>query len=246
VTGRVCLPPVSQAEDRGLDPSSAASNEAPLAGLPSFEAGGEPAVPGSSQADGLVRYHPRMPRVEHKSDNELLCAAADDAEAFGLFYDRYAVALIGSLRRRTGSVEVAFDLAGEVFAVALERVESFVPTEEHSARSWLYAIARNKLADFYRRGSAEGNARRRLGIQSIALDESEVEILERRIDAAGSGVLEALEELPADERDAVRARVVEGVEYEPLAERLQVSQSVVRQRVSRGLRRLRISVKEPS
>jgi RNA polymerase sigma factor (sigma-70 family) len=193
-----------------------------------------------------MRYHRRMLRVDQASDNELLRAASEDAEAFGVFYDRYAVALIGSLRRRTGSVDIALDIAGEVFAVALERIDDFVPTAEHSARSWLYAIARNKLVDFYRRGSAENNARRRLGIQSISLHESEVEILERRIDAAGSGVLEALEELPIDERDAVRARVVEGVEYDSLSERLQVSQSVVRQRVSRGLRRLRISVKEPS
>jgi len=193
-----------------------------------------------------MRYHHRMPRVDQASDNDLLCAASQDAEAFGVFYDRYALVLIGSLRRRTGSMEVALDIAAEVFAVALERIDSFAPTDEHSARSWLYAIARNKLVDFYRRGSAESSARRRLGIQSISLNEPEVEILERRIDAESSGVLEALEELPSDERDAVRARVLEGVEYDALSERLQVSQSVVRQRVSRGLRRLRISVKEPS
>jgi RNA polymerase sigma factor (sigma-70 family) len=193
-----------------------------------------------------VRYHHRMPQGDRISDNALLQAASEDAEAFGLFYDRYALALIGSLRRRTGSPEIALDLTAEVFAAALAGIKTFVPTEEHSARSWLFGIARNQLADFYRRGSAESKARRRLGIQSIALNEPEIELLERRIDAAGSGVLEALEELPDDERDAVRARVLEGVAYDSLSERLQVSPAVVRQRVSRGLRRLRTSVKEPS
>jgi RNA polymerase sigma factor (sigma-70 family) len=187
-----------------------------------------------------------MPQADHRSDNALLCAALHDPEAFGVFYDRYAIALIGSLRHRTGSADVALDLAAEVFATVLERIDDFAPRDEHSARAWLYAIARNKLVDFYRRGSAEDNARRRLGLQSIPMDDEATELLERQIDAADVGALEALEELPKDEREAVRARVVEGVEYGPLAERLQVSQAVVRQRVSRGLRRLRHSVKEPS
>jgi RNA polymerase sigma factor (sigma-70 family) len=199
-----------------------------------------------SQRDRLVRYHRQMSRADRRSDNELLLAASRDPEAFGLFYDRYAIALIQSLRRRTGSSELALDLAAEVFATVLERSAAFTPREEHSARAWLYAIARNQLVDFYRRGKTEDAARRRLGVQSVVLDETETELLERRLDAADQGLLEALEGLPVDEREAVLGRVVEESDYGSLADRLQVSQSVVRQRVSRGLRRLRLSIKEPS
>jgi RNA polymerase sigma factor (sigma-70 family) len=188
-----------------------------------------------------------MRRRTRTSDNELLGAASHgDAEAFGVFYDRHAVTLIGSLRHRTGSPDLALDLAAEVFATALERCGDFEARDEQSARGWLYAIARNKLVDFYRRGSAEDGARRRLGIQTVPLSDSELDLLEQQLDAAKRGVLAALEDLPEDEREAVRARVLDEAEYGALAERLDVSQSVVRQRVSRGLRRLRLSMKEPS
>ncbi|HWD76280.1 MAG TPA: sigma-70 region 4 domain-containing protein, partial [Solirubrobacteraceae bacterium] len=50
---------------------------------------------------------------------------------------------------------------------------------------------------------------------------------------------EAVEALPAAERDAVRARIVEGRDYRDLAVQLRCSESVVRQRVSRGLARIR-------
>lgn len=180
------------------------------------------------------------------SDNDLLCAARNDPEAFGQFYDRHAIALIGALRYRTGSAEVALDLAAEVFARALEHCAGFRPTDEHSARAWLYRIARNQLVDYYRRGRAEDKARARLGIGAIDLDQAATETIDRRLDAAASGVLKALADLPADERAAVEARVIEEGDYAAIADCHNVSESVIRKRVSRGLRRLRLSVKEES
>ena len=53
--------------------------------------------------------------------------------------------------------------------------------------------------------------------------------------------LELLRALPADQRAAVRARVIDGLDYSEAADVLGCSEMVVRQRVSRGLRRLRAS-----
>lgn len=50
---------------------------------------------------------------------------------------------------------------------------------------------------------------------------------------------EAVAGLPEDQRAAVVARYVEDESYAEIAERLECSQSVVRQRVSRGLRTVR-------
>jgi DNA-directed RNA polymerase specialized sigma24 family protein len=59
-----------------------------------------------------------------------------------------------------------------------------------------------------------------------------------------AGVLELLEELPADQRAAVKGRVMDERGYAELAETLSCSASVARQRVSRGLRTLRDRLKE--
>lgn len=182
--------------------------------------------------------------MQDLSDNELLARAAEDPEAFGQFYSRHITALIGALRHRTGSTEIAFDLAADVFAAALERCGSFHSDHEAGARGWLYAIARNKLADFYRAGAVEDRARQRLGMERVALSDRGLEELETRLDASASDVIAALELLPDGERQAVSARVVDEQDYDQIANRLSVSESVVRQRVSRGLRRLRNTVKE--
>jgi RNA polymerase sigma-70 factor (ECF subfamily) len=48
-----------------------------------------------------------------------------------------------------------------------------------------------------------------------------------------------LDSLPVEQREAVRARVLEERSYEQIATDLECSKSVVRKRVSRGLARLR-------
>lgn len=55
----------------------------------------------------------------------------------------------------------------------------------------------------------------------------------------------ALDELPAEHRDAVMARIVEDRDYADIAAELQCSEHLVRQRVSRGLGRLRSALQGP-
>ena len=178
------------------------------------------------------------------SDEDLLAAVARDPDAFGAFYDRHHLTLLAAMRVRTGNTEVALDLTAEIFATALQGVSSFVSRGEGSAKAWLFGIARYKLIDLYRTGCAEDQARTALGMQPLVLTDRAVEALERRLDATRSGVLEALSELPEHEREAIEARVVGEAEYPDIARHLQVSESVVRQRVSRGLRKLRSSMEE--
>ena len=55
-----------------------------------------------------------------RDDDELLLATArGDPDAFGEFYRRHVGEVLGFLVRRTGSSELAADLAGETFAGAL-------------------------------------------------------------------------------------------------------------------------------
>jgi RNA polymerase sigma-70 factor (ECF subfamily) len=82
----------------------------------------------------------------------------------------------------------------------------------------------------------QDRARRALAMEPIVLDEADVATLDL---LAETPALEAIEQLPDDHRAAVIARHVDGESYAEIAERLACSQSVVRQRVSRGLRTLR-------
>jgi DNA-directed RNA polymerase specialized sigma24 family protein len=51
--------------------------------------------------------------------------------------------------------------------------------------------------------------------------------------------------LPPEQREAVLARIVDERPYAEIANEMQCSELLVRQRVSRGLRALRAQIKEP-
>jgi RNA polymerase sigma factor (sigma-70 family) len=72
----------------------------------------------------------------------------------------------------------------------------------------------------------------------LVLTDAAMDDIQHLIDEHGDAA-QALENLPADQREAVRGRVLEDRSYQELATSLQCSESVVRQRVSRGLRSLR-------
>lgn len=154
---------------------------------------------------------------------------------FARFYARHEDAVLGFFLRRTESAELAADLTAETFARALEGRDRFDPGAG-DAGAWLFGIARNLLASSLKRGRVEDETRRRLRMEPLSLDDAAL----ARIDDLGAGVaLAALGELPEDQRLAVAGRVLDGLDYGDLSHALQCSESVVRQRVSRGLRALR-------
>ena len=59
-------------------------------------------------------------------------------------------------------------------------------------------------------------------------------------------VEQALARLPDDQRDAVRARVLDEADYCEIAEALRCSQPAARKRVSRGLATLRRKTEDPT
>jgi len=179
-------------------------------------------------------------------DDELLKQFNEgDASAFVAFYRRHLAAVLAYFLRRTGDPELTADLTAEVFAAALLAAERYRPGEQ-PARAWLYGIAAHKLADSRRRGRVEAAARRRLALEPLAFADADVDQLKHLAasepdEAALAGAVNAL---PAEQRDAVRARVIDERPYAEIAAEMECSELLVRQRVSRGLRKLRLQMKE--
>jgi RNA polymerase sigma factor (sigma-70 family) len=175
--------------------------------------------------------------VDDEPGRLLARVAGGDAEAFGGFYDIFEDDLLRFFLRRTGRADLSADLTAEVFAAALDSADGYRP-ELGVSRQWLFGIARHVLHDSLERGRVDDEARRRLGQQVLVLTDAAMDDIQHLIDEHGDAA-QALEDLPADQREAVRGRVLEDRSYQELATSLQCSESVVRQRVSRGLRGLR-------
>jgi len=170
--------------------------------------------------------------MERRSDAALLRAAREaDPEAFGAFYARHVDAILRFFGRRVTDREAVADLTAECFAAALLSVGRWDAARGEPA-AWLFGIAAHQLSRYHRRGAVERRARERLGIERIALSDAELR-------AVLDGTDELLAALPADQRTAVAARVLDDRDYDDIATELGVSEPVVRKRVSRGLATLR-------
>jgi RNA polymerase sigma factor (sigma-70 family) len=176
-------------------------------------------------------------------ESELLRrVATGDDEAFSSFYRRHLDAVVAFFMQRVGDRELAFDLSAETFAAVVVSAGSY--RGDSPPVAWLFGIARNKLRESLRRDRVADAARRRLGLEPMLVDDAGLRAVEER-SANGDGELtRALAELPEGTRAALLARLVEEEDYGEIAARLNCSEQVVRQRVHRGLERLRASLEE--
>jgi RNA polymerase sigma factor (sigma-70 family) len=180
---------------------------------------------------------------ERSSDAVLLSNARTNRRAFAAFYDRYERAIAGYFMHRTRNADLAADLTAEVFAAAFAAADRYRP-DATTAAPWLFTIAQNTLASSVRRGRVEEAARREIGVRAaVELNAGSVARLEQAV-VGDAWVSDLLRRLPIDQREAVRARVLEDRSYDEIAAELETSSLVVRKRVSRGLAQLRQEIKE--
>lgn len=176
--------------------------------------------------------------VDLRSDVDLATATSTDPQAFGELYRRHERAVLAYFMHWTRSPEVAADLAAETFATALGSIETY-QAHRGELRGWLFGIARHVLARSLERGRVDDEVRRRLGISPVVLDDDTLDRIES-IASLDGAALRLLGDLPGPIRAAVFGRVIQEREYMELAQALQCSPNLVRQRVRRGLARLRV------
>jgi len=182
----------------------------------------------------------KKPTFVPQTDAELLAAARTDPQAFREFYDRYAVWMRSWFQRQTRSETAALDLTAETFAQAWRSVKRFRDEADGSGAPWLFGIARNLLRQYHKHNRIESAARARMGLPASFADCEDFERVDERSEAGALAPLlrHAVRALPAQQRRALELRIVHGLPYEAVAERLEISQNAARLRVSRALRAL--------
>lgn len=162
-------------------------------------------------------------------------AARYDPVAFAPVYERYAVEVYRFCYRRTAEADLANDLTAQIFVRALERLEQYSPRPGASFRSWLFAIARNIVADHWRRHRPmplSGARERTLpdgdpGPEQIAIHRLEIDELRQ-----------VLELLPRRQRDIVELRLA-GLTTAEIANAMDTSSAAVKSAQTRAYSRIR-------
>jgi RNA polymerase sigma-70 factor, ECF subfamily len=173
-------------------------------------------------------------------DRELLRRAHTDPEAFGQFYRRHVDWVLAFLARRVDDHEAVADLAAESFAQALIGLARFDP-DRGSPNAWLFGIVSHQLHAYWRRGAVSTRAQQRLAMERLDLDDADREELERL--AEEPAAVKLLDELPDEQRDAVRGRILRQRSYRQLAHETGLTEATLRKRVSRGLAALRLRLR---
>ncbi|WP_290647585.1 RNA polymerase sigma factor [Aquisalimonas sp.] len=137
---------------------------------------------------------------------------------------RYARALV------RGNRDEADDLVQECLERALSRASQWDPTK--GTRSWLFGIMHNNFVSSVRKRNRQSELQRRYPAEDTVQanhDQScELDLVQ-----------EALDKLPADQRDAIILIAVSGLSYEEASEALSVPVGTVRSRLSRAREALR-------
>jgi len=169
-----------------------------------------------------------------------------DLDAFAEFYGRESATILWYLARRTVDPELALDLTAETFAIALSSWEKVRTLAPEQAQAWLFTVARRLVSRYFRRARVERRAVERLGLQVPRLSEDDISLIEARagLSEIRQAIAAELARLRADQRDAVRLRVVEERSYTDISRQLGISEQTARARVSRGLKALGEALEE--
>lgn len=172
------------------------------------------------------------------SDAELLSNRLSPADTFSLFYRRHSRGVLAFCARQGLSAHDAADATSDIFVAALAGRYRFVDDDDGVATKWLYGIASNVLLGRHRKSARERATHERLADGRIELTERDIaDYAQLRAEVAEA--MEAIRDLPEEQRAAVLGRHLEDADYVELAERHGVTEQVVRQRVSRALSTVR-------
>jgi RNA polymerase sigma-70 factor (ECF subfamily) len=174
------------------------------------------------------------------SDSDLIARARKgETEAFGELYRRYFDPIFRYLRLRVAQDSDAEDLAETVFLRAYQSLPRY------RERGWpfsafLYQVARNALADHYRkrRSETELTEAEGLGTTARALDEDLIMAEKIRT------VQQAMVGLSTDYQEVIRLRILLGLTTETAAQWMGRSEGAVRVMLFRALTALRTKLND--
>jgi RNA polymerase sigma-70 factor, ECF subfamily len=179
------------------------------------------------------------------ADEELMhLVYQGDARAFEVVFDRHAGAAFSLAYRMCGRRTMAEDVVQDAF-LSVWRSGARYDQGRGSVRSWVLGVVHNRAVDAFRRGAVkqgrdvgdEGLAER-----LVAPERTDAEV-ERREEALQ--VRDALEELPADQRQVIELAYFGGFTHSQIAEMLKLPAGTVKGRMRLGLTKMRMALAEP-
>ncbi len=174
--------------------------------------------------------------ADSREDAELVTAALERADDFGVLYERYLPRVYRYLLSRCGSREEAADLTQVAFTRAYDKLGRYRPGRAPFA-AWLFRIARNAATDAHRRRKATVSWDGLPDALTAATGEQPDAIAEKRERLAHlRGLLERIE--PA-KRELLALRFASDLSSREIAAVVGKSESAVKKQLTRTIAQLK-------
>ncbi|MGB8166028.1 MAG: sigma-70 family RNA polymerase sigma factor [Chthoniobacteraceae bacterium] len=182
---------------------------------------------------------------ERRLDAELLVrVGTGDEAAFAQLYDRFSPGLYSLILRMVRDEKEAEDVLQEGFAQVWRRASAYDPARS-SAFTWAVMVFRNKAIDRLRSRQRRERVVERAGNDPLISPESDTQSAEiPSMHEEVTMVRLALDQIPAEQKEAVELAFFGGLTHEQIAERLAAPLGTIKARIRRGLLRLRDFLKE--
>lgn len=170
-----------------------------------------------------------------QNESALIERAKHDREAFGQLYELYVDRIYNYVYYRTGSSQEAEDLTSRVFFRALRHISRY---EDRGApfSAWLYRIARNMLANWYR----DNDKRKMIPLDNISRKHlSENPELDTERDQEREALLSAIRRLPAARQELLILKFVEQMPNAEIGQIMGRSEGAIKSLYHRTLLSLR-------
>lgn len=164
------------------------------------------------------------------------CVLVEQAQTDPRKFDALYLAYIDEIYRfvyyKTSVKETAEDITSQVFMQALEHMGQFRYTAGARFSSWLYAIARNKVIDHYRKQHDTVNLEE---TEPLPAQDTTTTDVDRHIQQ--EQIQSVLQELSPVDQELLQLRLWQDQSYTEIAQAVQSNVIAVRARYSRALKK---------
>lgn len=175
--------------------------------------------------------------ASREEDTEMVLAVRDgDQLAYRSLVEKYQERIYHMVYGMVRNREDARDVTQEAFVKAYKSLDKF--RLESSFYTWIYRIAMNRSIDYLRKRKRSGESEfdeqiatrdAQGGIDEAHHQDSPARTLQRK--RLYARIMDAMQELPEDQRQVVLLRELEGMSYREIAEAMEIPEGTVMSRL---------------
>lgn len=179
--------------------------------------------------------------IEKKQEESILMhlLAKDSEYAFKLLYERYSNRIYKLAIRYLKSPVLAQEIVQDVFLkLWFERKNMNV---DRPVEAWLITVAKNKLINQFKKLAREWNKRNAYNVEISSKADGETKLINAEFEKEFNSIIN---ELPQKQKLILHFAKDEGLSYNEIASRLNISPLTVKTHMARALDKIRKSLKQ--